>query len=133
MFRRDSALPNACAAARLYRSRTPRATPLYRLLEELYEQVKGRWEERFEGRYGYWRGCVDAVVERYLDCGLHESGFARVRCPDCAAEYLVAFSCQTRTFCPSCAAKRSAVFSAFLSEEVLAEAGHWMMTFTVFA
>lgn len=54
-----------------------------------------------------------------------------MRCPDCAKEYLVAFSCQTRTFCPSCAAKRSAVFAAYLEEEVLAEVGHWMGTFTV--
>ena len=38
---------------------------------------------------------------------------------------------QTRAFCPSCAANRSAVFRAFLTEEVLAEVGHWMMTFTV--
>jgi hypothetical protein len=93
--------------------------------------VKGEWEDRFERRYGHWRGYWDGVVMRFLECGIHESGFARVRCPKCAAEYLVAFSCQTRTFCPSCAAKRSAVFSTFLSEEVLGEVGHWMMTFTV--
>ncbi len=89
------------------------------------------WEERFAGRYGRWRGFVDPLVNRYLDCGLHESGFARVRCPECTAEYFVAFSCQTRTFCPSCAAKRSAIFASFLEEEVLAEVGHWMVTFTV--
>jgi len=71
------------------------------------------------------------VVRRYFNCGIHESGFARVRCAECAAEYLVAFSCQTRTFCPSCAAKRSVVFSSFLTEEVLGDVGHWMMTCTV--
>lgn len=81
---------------------------LYRLVERYYEEVKGVWEECFEGRYGAWRGFLDSLTRRYLDCGLYECGFARVRCPECAAEYLVAFSCQTRTFCPSCAAKRSA-------------------------
>jgi len=33
-------------------------------------------------------------------------GFARIRCPDCAEERLVMFSCRTRGFCPSCHAKR---------------------------
>ncbi len=37
---------------------------------------------------------------------LFENGFARIRCPDCAEEYLLAFSCKTRELCPSCAAKR---------------------------
>jgi len=32
--------------------------------------------------------------------------FARIRCPDCAEERLVMFSCRTRGFCPSCHAKR---------------------------
>ena len=116
---------------RRYRVRKAQETALYRLVEAHYEAVKGQWEDRFERCCGRWRGFVDGVVNRFLDCGVYESGCARVRCPECAREYLVAFSCQTRTFCPSFAAKRSAVFAAFLSEEVLAEVGHWMMTFTV--
>lgn len=32
-------------------------------------------------------------------------GFARVRCPDCGFERLVAFSCKT-SICPSCATRR---------------------------
>ncbi len=61
-------------------------TPLYRLFDALYEEVRGQWEERFERRYGFWRGFVDEQVWRYLDCGLFENGFARVRCPECRAE-----------------------------------------------
>jgi hypothetical protein len=92
--------------------------------------VKGQWEERFERRYGYWRGLVDEQVQRYLDCGLFEHGFARVRCPDCAEEYLLAFSCKTRDLCPSCAAKRSAATAALLADDVLQPVGHaqWVMT-----
>jgi ribosomal protein S27E len=73
---------------------------------------------------------VDEQVRRYLDCGLFESGFARVRCPDCAEEYLLAFSCKTRELCPSCAAKRSAATAALLADEVLEPVGHaqWVMT-----
>ncbi len=95
-------------AAPYHRARNPRATPLYRLVESHFDEVKGQWEERFEGRYGYWRGLVDEQVRRYQDCGLFENGFARIQCPECHAEYLLAFSCKTRELCPSCAAKRSA-------------------------
>jgi hypothetical protein len=60
--------------------RDPRKTPLYGLLESLYERVKGAWEERFERSHGFWRGLVDEVVKGYLACGLWPGGFARVRC-----------------------------------------------------
>ncbi len=94
--------------AAAYRARRPAETPLYVLIESLYETVKGAWEDLFERRYGFWRGLLDSVVARYLDCGLFKRGFARIRCPDCAAEYLLAFSCMGRGLCPSCGAKRAA-------------------------
>jgi hypothetical protein len=80
-------------ACRVYRPRDPRKTALWGLLDTLYERVKGEWEERFERRYGFWRGLTDEVVARYLDCGDWNSGFARVRCRRCPEEFLVAFSC----------------------------------------
>jgi len=115
----------------LYQPRNPRATPLYRLFDSLFEEVRGQWEERFERRYGFWRGFVDEQVGRYLDCGLFENGFARVRCPDCHAEYLLAFSCKTRELCPSCAARRAAATAALLREEVLEEVGHAQWVFVI--
>jgi ribosomal protein S27E len=104
---------------------------LHRLVEALYDQAKGVWEERFEDRHGFWRGFVDDVVNAYLDCGRFESGFARVRCSGCGDEFLVATSCQMRGFCPSCGAKRAAAFGAFLVDEVLEQVGHAMWTFSL--
>jgi hypothetical protein len=115
----------------VYRPRDPSATALYNLLESLYERVKGIWEDVFEQRYGFWRSFVEQAVFRYLDCGIFERGFARVRCRRCAAEYLVAFSCKGRGLCPSCAAKRGAAFGAFLAGEVVEDVGHTHWTFTV--
>ena len=120
----------ACRASR-YRARNPRTTPLYRLVETLYDKVKGQWEDRFERRYGFWRGIVDEQVRRYLDCGVFENGFARIRCPHCGEEYLLAFSCKTRDLCPSCAAKRGAATAALLAEEVLEEVGHAQWVFVM--
>jgi hypothetical protein len=117
--------------ARVYRPRRPRETALFQLLESLYDTVKGVWEERFETRYGFWRGRWDDVVARYLDCGDWSSGFARVRCGTCAEEFLVAFSCKERGLCPSCGAKRGAELAAFVAEEVIEEVGHAQWVFTV--
>jgi hypothetical protein len=115
----------------VYRSRRPAQTPLYALLESLFETVKGVWEDLFERRYGFWRGILDGVVARYLDCGIFERGFARIRCPDCATEFLLAFSCKGRGLCSSCGAKRAAEFAAFLQDEVVADVGHAQWVFTV--
>jgi hypothetical protein len=124
-------LPGADVCPPRYRPRNPRATSLYRLLEAHYETVKGLWEERFERRYGFWRGFYDTAVARYLDCGLFESGFARVRCTSCPNEFLVAFSCKGRGLCPSCGAKRAAIFSELLQNQILADVPHAQWVFSI--
>ncbi len=53
-------------ALAVYKPRNPRKSPLFRLLESLYDTVKGVWEERFESPYGFWRGRWDDVVARFL-------------------------------------------------------------------
>jgi len=115
----------------LYRPRRPRATTLYQLLEAYYDDVKAVWEERFEKTYGYWRGFIDKVVGRYLDCGVAEAGFARLKCTACGAERLLTLSCKQRGICPSCDAKRAAAFAAFLKDELLENVGHSLWTFTL--
>lgn len=99
-------------------------------MEAHYEEVKGQWEDRFEPRYGHWRGFVDGVVMRFLDCGRFESGLARVQCRVCRAEFIIACSCKGRGLCPSCGAKRAAAFAAFLRDEVLEPVCHAMWTFS---
>ena len=42
----------------------------------------------------------------------------RVRCNNCHAEHLVAFSCKRRGFCPSCGARRMVEAAALLVDEV---------------
>ena len=83
-----------------YRPRNPRATPLWKLAETHYERLRGEWEKRFEARFGFWRGLADEAVARYLDCGIPEMGFARLRCDMCRRERLLTFSRRTRQLCP---------------------------------
>jgi ribosomal protein S27E len=51
-------------------------------------------------------GYVQEEFDAYLKSGRFEHGFVRVRCENCHAEELVAFSCKWRGFCPSCGARR---------------------------
>ena len=37
---------------------------------------------------------IEQEFRRYLDCGILAKGFARLRCPSCGFERLVAFSCK---------------------------------------
>jgi len=115
----------------LYRPRNARASPLYQLLETYYEEVKAIWEQRFERKYGFWRGFVDTVVARYLDCGTVEARFARLRCDTCDVEQLLTLSCKQRGICPSCDAKRAASFAALLKDELLENVGHCLWSFTI--
>jgi len=110
----------------LYRPRNPRATPLFRLVEAHYENVKALWEDRFEKTHRRWRGFTDTAVARYLDCASPECGFARLRCDTCHSDRLLLFSCRQRSICPSCDAKRAAAFAAFLNDDVFEDVPHSM-------
>ena len=78
------------AAASVYRPRHPERTPLYRLFEERFEDFVRSYPERFEHRHGQLRPVVRRVVEQYLECGRLHGGFARLRCPSCHGEHLLA-------------------------------------------
>jgi hypothetical protein len=62
---------------------------------------------------------VQEEFEAYLKCGRLEEGFLRVRCEQCHAEKLVAFSCKGRGFCPSCGGRRMCETAALLVDEIL--------------
>jgi hypothetical protein len=94
----------ACAPLPGYRRREPEKTLLHAVIRDRLEPFLAAARERSASGRG-----LPAFVERAfrvsLDCGLLGRGFARVRCPDCGFERLVAFSCKAR-LCPSCNARR---------------------------
>ena len=91
----------------------------YRVLADHFTALERVHEERFEPTHGPLRAAARRAVGRFLDCGLLEHGFARVRCDACRAEFLVAFRCKGRHFCPSCHARRLAEWSLWLDERLL--------------
>jgi len=115
----------------VYRPRHPERTAFYLLFQDHFDSYVRAYEERFEPRSGPLRPVVVRSVEEFLSCGRPEGGFARLRCPKCHAEHLLAFSCRTRNFCSSCQAKRSVLFAEKLTREILAPVPHRHWTFSI--
>ena len=102
-----------------------------RLIEDHFEALVRVHEDEFQPRYGRLRSWARRAVERFLDCGVLESGFARVRCESCRSEFLVAFSCRVRVLCPTCHAKRLEIWSDWLHHELLYAVPHRQYVFTL--
>lgn len=120
--------PSAGAAGRtpkggVYRPRNPRASPLYQCADRHLAEL------RSEGRLR--RLLEERVIERFLKCGDPHHGFARVYCPRCRCDYLLAFSCKARYFCPSCHQKRVLAYGDWVEQNVLARVPHRQYVFTV--
>jgi hypothetical protein len=113
-----------CVYPDKYIPRHPKDTPLHRLLDSHYDEFRDLYDERFSKRYGFWRPVTGEVVDKYLQCGDPQYGFARIRCKECGAEYLRAFSCKCRGFCPSCSKRKSLDLSIFLEEELFRPVPH---------
>ena len=47
-------------------------------------------------------GFVELELRRFLGCGVLAHGFARVHCPTCGSDLLVAFSCKGRGWSTAC-------------------------------
>lgn len=114
-----------------YSPRQPQETAFYQLVEKYYSRFKQEYATRYESAYGFWRGIIDDTVNKFLECGIPDYGFARVRCPNCRHEFYVAFSCKQRCFCPSCHKKRILNLAHHLTANVLAKVTHRHFVFTV--
>jgi putative transposase/transposase-like zinc-binding protein len=116
-------------AEQVYQPRNPKASPLWRCVDAHFEEFLQVYSERYQPRYGVLRDVIPEVVGKFLECGDLEKGFARVRCPECRHEFLVAFSCKARWFCPSCHQKKVLFFGEFLAGDVLAPVPHrhWIL------
>ena len=104
-----------CATG-VYRRRRPERTLAYQVVQGWLATWLAHHEELDAES-------VPAYVERelsaYLECGILAHGFARARCSDCTAEFLVAYSCKGRGVCPSCTTKRMAATAAHLVDSVI--------------
>ncbi len=77
----------ACDAPGAYRPHRARDSSLHRLAEAHHETFTQVYDERFAGRFGLWRAAIERALWAFLDCGIEERGFARVRCDECRREF----------------------------------------------
>jgi hypothetical protein len=115
----------------VYHPRKPKDSPLWHLLEPHFDEFEQVYEDRFVREYGFYRQVISDVVRGYLKCGDLADGFARVCCPDCHHEYLLAFSCRGRWLCPSCHAKKVVPFGQHLRDNLLYPVPHRQYVFSI--
>ena len=60
----------------LYRPRDPQASDLWRLIDQHFNAFKQVYDERYQGKYGFWRPVIERSVAAYLKCGDLQEGFA---------------------------------------------------------
>jgi hypothetical protein len=100
-----------------FRRHQPENTVLHRVVREHLNTFL----ELADARAGEGRGLpryVRNAFRNYLECGILAYGFARLRCPDCGCDAVVAFSCKERGLCPSCSARHRSETAAFLVDRV---------------
>ncbi len=100
--------------AGVYKRRKPQETSFWKLLDDHFLEFEERYDEFFQKKYGFYRPVISHVVNKYLDCGDLNQGFARVKYPDCQHKYLLAFSCRGRWFPESCS---SLTFQAVITKK----------------
>jgi hypothetical protein len=57
------------APAAVYQPRNPRATSLFALVEDYYEEFERVYDDRYQQQYGPWRPVIGEVMRKYLECG----------------------------------------------------------------
>ena len=118
-------------AVTFYCPRSPTKTSLHKLLATRFDHFETIYPERFSRSHGFYRPVISHVVCSYLLCGDLTQGGARVRCPDCHHEYLLAFSCRGRWFCPSCHTKKVVQFGGQLRGNILYSLPHRQYIFGI--
>jgi len=85
---------------------------LWSILQKYFGDFLVKYDDSYVREFGCLRSIIPEVVKGYLKCGDLAEGFARVRCPECHHEYLLAFSCRGRWFCPSCLSVKKITYNS---------------------
>jgi hypothetical protein len=114
-----------------YRARRPRASPWWQCLHACLVDFLANYPTRYEEASGPLRPVVSPSLRAFLRCGDLAQGFARIRCADCAHEYLLPFTCKKRGACPSCHQRRSVDAAHIIAREICAPVPHRQIVLTV--
>jgi hypothetical protein len=94
----------------------PEQTTLYRLVQQHAASFIAHTEASTGAELPRF---VKDEFDAFLECGILEHGFLRLRCGECGHDKLQALSCKRRGFCPSCGARRMLQTAAHLVDRVM--------------
>ena len=98
-----------------YTPRHPESSLLYRVVAEQLETFLARQQARGRPVPGF----IENEFRSFLDCGVLENGFLRLRCESCGKNRLLPYSCKNRGFCPSCCGRKMSDTAAHLVDRVI--------------
>ncbi|WP_419190834.1 transposase zinc-binding domain-containing protein [Saltatorellus ferox] len=121
---------NGRSAGHLQGHGVPLAAPEFRL-DFVRAHLPGFLAE-FEDEHG-GRSLPQYVIQEFealLECGDPAFGVSRLRCPSCATDTMVPFSCKGRRFCSSCGGRQMAQTAAHLVDRVFPDVDvrQWVLT-----
>ena len=111
-----------------YKRRDPESTILYQVLQQNMEKFFQTVDSNpDQNSLPYF---VRKEFEKFLNCGILNNGFVRLKCSDCSESLMVAFSCKCRGFCPSCAGRRMSERAIILADDVIpfVPTRHWVLS-----
>ncbi len=78
---------------KIYKKRNPQTTSLWKLLNCHFVDFEECYDQLFQKKYGFYRLVISRVVRKYIECGDLHQGFARIKCPDCHHQFILALAC----------------------------------------
>ncbi|MCF7688517.1 MAG: transposase [Cephaloticoccus sp.] len=108
---------------RRYRPRHPRASPVWQVFADHWPT----YQRTLASHHPH----LDHTVSAFLRCGDFRAGFTRWRCPDCAHEFLLAFTCKQRGLCASCHQRRTLTLAGSISGDLCIPVPHRHIVLTV--
>src|SRR5688572_22827162 len=102
-------------SAAVYCPRGPEQALLYKVVARELETFLAMQQERDRAVPEF----VEDEFRSFLECGVLEYGFLRLRCDTCQRDRLLPFSCKGRCVCSSCCGRRMADTAAHLVDRVI--------------
>ncbi len=111
-----------------YTQRQPAKTVVWQTVQKYWHEYRADTARSHNGRSV--PAFIEAAAMKFLGCGFHASGFARLRCTSCGDDLLVPFSCKQRGICSSCDGRRMTELSCHLVGQIFPRVAtrQWVVT-----
>jgi hypothetical protein len=126
-------MPDPAPTPSVYRPRTPRASPLWQIVQHSWNEFLAKYESKYRKIHGPLRPFSIEAVEDFFRCGDLSAGFKRLLCPnpECGHERLLAFTCKSCHVCPACHQRRVCATGNWIAETLCKPVPYRQFVFTI--